>query len=185
MSIDAENSSSEINTITKQLITNQIVRVILNLFVLFGTSIPLFMKILFIMVTDFLDILIPYPLPDNVFDEYEEYDKIGDMTIYTALWIYYLKYVQSPIVLKIYITLLFIYRWMGYLIYLENKDRKIFVFFPNAFLESLFIISFLEYLGYPYPKYFYFYVVLLFLVIVFKIVQEMYIHTNIFNSIKN
>lgn len=162
----------------KEILINQVIRVVLSLSILFGLPTPLFIKILLIIIFDFLDTLVPFFISENSFDLYEKYDKVGDILVYTTLWYYYIKFVPSPIPLKIYITLLFIFRWIGYLIYEKIKDRKIFVLFPNLFLESLFVISLLDFMGYSYSKYFYLYILLLFLVLIYKIIQELYIHTN-------
>ena len=177
----------EYDKFKNKVITNQIVRVIIDFLVLIGLQLPLFIKILIIMITDFLDTTFPFYLDmvqPNLFDEYEKIDKVGDMIIYTTLWIYYIKFDDSPLVLKNYITLLFLFRWMGYLIYRETNKRNIFVMFPNLFLESLFVISLLQYMGYSYSKYYKLYFIVLSLTFVFKIIHEMYIHTPIFNSIK-
>lgn len=172
--------------IKKELITNQVIRVILSFIVLFGFNLPLFMKILLIIIFDFTDVLIPFYVSENDFDLYQKYDKVGDIFIYTAIWFYYIQFISSPGPLKLYITFLYIFRLFGYLIYYNNGgDHKIFVIFPNLFLESLFVISFLEFLGYPFQKYFYLYVGLLILTVFFKIIQELYIHTNVLNIFKN
>ena len=167
--------------INNEIYINQIIRIVLSLLIIFGLHTPLFIKILLIIILDFLDTLVPFFISDKSFERYEEYDKIGDILVYLTLWYDYIKFVPSPYPLKIYITLLFMFRWIGYLIYQQTKDRKIFVLFPNLFLESLFVISLLEFMGYSYSNYFYLYIISLFLVLIYKIIQELYIHTNILN----
>jgi len=173
----------------KKVVINQIVRVILDSLIIYGINVPLFIKILFLYLTDFLDIILPFYIDmdsfENGFDEYQKIDKVGDIYVYTILWIYFVRFVDSPIPLKIYITLLFFWRWIGLLIYLEKNDRKIFCIFPNVFLESLLAISFLQFIGYSYMKNFKLYVVVLSLVLILKIIQEIYIHTNLLNVLKN
>jgi hypothetical protein len=163
-----------------KLFWNQIFRILICSFILFGMNQPLFFKIFLIMIFDYTDNRVPFNVDINEsfesFELYQQYDKIGDMTVYTLLWIYYLNYVNSPSILKIYISILFIYRMIGFIVYLINKNRNAFVYFPNFFLESLFVISLLQTLGYTYPKYFDLYVIALFLVILFKIYQEFSIH---------
>jgi hypothetical protein len=169
----------EVPTYSK-LFWDQIFRILISSFILFGMDAPLFFKIFLIIIFDYTDFTVPFNVDINesseCFELYQQYDKIGDMTIYTLLWIYYINYVKSPSILKIYISILFIYRMIGFIIYFINKNRIIFVYFPNFFLESLFVISLLQTLGYTYPNNFDIYIIALFLVILLKIYQEISIH---------
>lgn len=167
-------------TIYAKLFWDQLLRISICALILFGMDAPLFFKIILIIIFDYIDFRVPYYVDIeesvDIFELYQQYDKIGDMTIYTLLWIYYLKNVPSPLFLKVYISILFFYRMIGFIVYLITKNRNSFVYFPNFFLESLFAISLLQTLGYSYPQYFDLYVIVLFLVIMFKIYQEFDIH---------
>jgi hypothetical protein len=161
------------------MIQNEIVRSVLSLLILFGTDLPFFIKILAIIFLDITDLDLPNKLDSSspeLFNEYEEYDKVGDFEIYLFLYIYYMKYVVSPAPLKALISFLFFYRLIGVFIYWKTGDRRIFIYFPNFFLEFLLAIAILEFIGYPYPQYFKLYMIVFFVVFIYKIAQEIYIH---------
>lgn len=177
----------------KSELYNQIIRVFLSVLILFGTDIPLFLKILFIYYLDGMDKCDLYPCPgddlvimkffnipvkSNTSKTYQIIDKIGDTIIYIFLWIYYLKYYDSPSILKAYISLLFFYRLVGTILYLTTENRRYLLYFPNFFLESLLVISVLQSLGYSYQKYKNVYIYLLFIVIIFKLFIELIMHSN-------
>jgi len=108
--------------------------------------------------------------------EYQLADKMGDITCYTLLWLYYLIYVDSAEVLKKYITFWFFVRVIGTVLLERTREMKWIIYFPNIFLESLLVISILQDLDYTYEEYQGLYIILLFLVIIIKIIIEIIMH---------
>jgi len=164
--------------IESKLLIDQIVRTILSLMILFGTDLPLFVKIIFIFFFDILDEEIPFYMktPQKYIPFYQYIDKISDTIIYIFLWIYFLKYEDTPETLKIYVSILFFYRLLGIILFLKDNNRSILMYFPNFFFETLFCISLLETFGYSYPEYKNLYILIFFGVILFKMNIELWFH---------
>lgn len=165
----------------------EVTRVFLSAFILLIPQIPFSVKIIIIMLLDKVDCsrrFYPYRGPMFVKDinicgtlEYHLADKLGDILCYTLLWLYYLIYVDSPEILKKYITFWFILRVIGTVLFETTQQKKWLVFFPNIFLESLFAIAVLQDLGYTYEAYKELYIILLFIIVIVKLIVEIRIHS--------
>jgi len=70
---------------------------------------------------------------------YEIVDKNLDLWWFANIMIY--AYINYPDY-RIYLLILFIYRFIGQLIYYVSKNRKILIFFPNFFEWIFFLIFF-------------------------------------------
>ena len=115
------------NIINNEIYINQIIRVFLSLLIIFGLHTPLFIKILLIIILDFLDTLVPFFISAKSFERYEEFDKVGDILVYLTLWYYYIKFIPSPNPLKIYITLFSVINFFKTVIFFFIKKKINFV----------------------------------------------------------
>jgi hypothetical protein len=161
-------------------------RVFLSGLVILIPRVPFSIKIIIVMLLDRLDCyVLKKENPNDVFvcrtDSYHRADKIGDIMSYSLLWLYYLFYVESYIGLKIYITFLFIIRLIGTILFEKTSDKKWLIYFPNVFLESLLVIAILQDLNFSYTNHKTLYVGLLIAVIIFKLIQEILMHSEKFN----
>jgi len=164
----------------------EVTRVFLSAFILLIPQIPFSVKIIIIMLLDRLDCssdYYPKKGPMLIKDtricrtkEYQLADKIGDIFCYTLLWLYYLIYVDSPEILKKYITFWFFVRVIGTILFEKTGEMKWIIFFPNIFIESLLAITILQDLGYTYEEYKDTYIFILFIIIIFKLIIELAMH---------
>lgn len=149
------------------LIIASIIRVILTIWILYYTKYPTSIKILLIMISDFIDCDVVRVLYKNKnmcqTHLYQKYDKIIDMICYTLL----LNYIYPKLDNKqrYLIIFLFLFRLYGVIMFLKNKDRKYLFYFPNIFLWTLPTILFY---GINYQ--------LLLIITFFKLLQEYYLH---------
>ena len=167
----------------------EMVRIFLTGLVLLIPKIPFSIKIILIMFFDRLDCSAYfYPKKGPLFSDQKEIcfttyysfaDKIGDILSYTLLWLYYLYYVESQYILKVYITFWFFIRVIGTILFTNSQNKKWIILFPNVFLESLLIIAILQDLNFAYDQYQYLYWILLFGVILYKLIQEILLHQKI------
>ncbi len=178
------------NDSIKKLVINQFYRVLLSFLIIFGLNIPFFVKILFVMLLDSTDNILPNKLQTrelylggflsvNVTTEpnYQPIDKISDLLVYFFLWIYYVNYYPSPNSLKYYISFLFIFRTIGTVLYFTKDNKRGFlVLFPNIFLESLLLITILQYLNLTLQKNKNIYLFFLFFIVIYKFINEILIH---------
>ena len=152
-------------------------RVFFTLFVLFLIHIPLFFKVILIMISDFFDNCIPLRriFPDWINPNTEMYqisDKITDLVTYYILFLYLFRsqYLERKENLILFILLL--YRSIGEIIFFITKERKFLIFFPNFFLEVSFMFIGMKYVNLS-KKYLPFFIIL---IIIWKLVQEYYLH---------
>ena len=149
-------------------------KVVVSLGVLYGLSIPAYLKVLLVSWSDMVDCGLPRLLglyKNAQFCEGEQYqrlDKITDAVVYALLLLYvYQQSLLSQTGREVVLGLL-IYRLLGVGLYLIESNRKLLFYFPNFFLEVLFVLLFTKNVGFR--------VVLICLVVVFKMVQEYFLH---------
>lgn len=164
-------------TTIQNLFLSQGFRVFFTLFVLFLLHIPLFFKVIIIIISDFFDNCIPLRriFPDWIDTNTEIYqisDKMTDLVTYYILFIYLFRtqYLERKENLILFVLLL--YRSIGEIIFFITKNRNFLVFFPNFFLEVCFIFIGMKYVNLS-KKYLPFFILL---IIIWKILQEYYLH---------
>ena len=124
----------------KNLAIAEIIRIILTIFVLYYLPIPLFYKIILIILLEEFDYTIPKKLLkidwfDSSNINYHIYDKIGDKICYSILLLYI---IQNKIFSKSYnniLICLLIFRIIGTILFILKKNRHYLFYFPNFFLE--------------------------------------------------
>tara|TARA_B100000900_G_C20324350_1_gene611569 strand:- start:25 stop:555 length:531 start_codon:yes stop_codon:yes gene_type:complete len=156
----------------------QCIRVITTIIILYILNIPIFLKILLIILTDLLDCDIPRLLfgskkwLDCNESTYQKSDKITDTICYTLLLFYILENGGMSTNYNYLIILLFIYRLIGVYLFLIKNNRKYLFYFPNFFLEICLGLMVIHY--YPILKKFKPFIILI--IIIFKILQEYFLH---------
>ena len=104
--------------------------------------------------------------------KYELIDKNIDLWFYINIMIYsYLNYPDY----KVSLFILFIYRFIGQVIYYLGKNRRILLFFPN-FFEGMFILIFLGKNYHPSIITGQTFYLILFIIFIIKIFQEWFLH---------
>ena len=170
------------------IITNQksllfisaFIRIIATIIILYSLNIPIFVKILLIMATDFIDCDIPryifgYKNWVNCSKNlYQKTDKITDTICYALLLIYILKNGNLSTNYTNLIILLFIYRLIGLYLFLISSNRLYLFYFPNFFLEICLGLMIINY--YPILKNYEITIILF--IILYKIVQEYILHVH-------
>jgi len=156
----------------------QCIRIITTIIILYILNIPIFLKILLIILTDLLDCDIPRLLfgskkwLDCNESTYQKSDKITDTICYTLLLFYILENGGMSTNYNYLIILLFIYRLIGVYLFLIKNNRKYLFYFPNFFLEICLGLMVIHY--YPILKKFKPFIILI--IIIFKILQEYFLH---------
>lgn len=160
----------------RKLLISLFIRIILTLLILFFFNIPLYCKILFIILTDFIDCDIPRLLFGfnnwiNCRTEfYQKTDKITDIICYFILLCYIIKYYNSNYIFTIII--LFIFRLIGTILFIIKNDRKYLFYFPNFFLEITFGIILIK----DIPEFNNYKWIIIINIIIYKILMEYYLH---------
>lgn len=161
-----------------KLFISQCIRIIATIIILYTLNIPIFMKILLIMVTDFIDCDIPRFLfgSENwiVCNEsvYQISDKITDTICYTLLLFYILNNGGLSTNYNYLLILLFIYRLIGIYLFLIKNNRKYLFYFPNFFLEICLGVMVINH----FPILNKFKVNIFLFIIIYKIILEYYLH---------
>ena len=165
-----------INSITYKLIIAELFRIISALIILFYFKLPLYIKILFIVLTDFIDYSRYHRYILDWIDcksfLYQASDKITDTIVYTILFIYSSIYANLSNIQNYILLFLLIFRIIGTILFLLNNSRRYLIFFPNFFLVISFIFAYFNYFK-KYNKYLY---LVCILGILYKISHEIYIH---------
>ena len=161
--------------IKQKLILSQIVRVLLTICIVY-IDIPLFVKIILIMVVDSIDC----GISKNLFKDwincssqtYQRSDKITDTLCYTLLLVS-ICFKKNLTKQQIYLVVgLFIYRLLGTILFLIKNSREYLFYFPNYFLEITLVLSFTKYIPFIRKNIGVFIVTTMLL----KIIQEYYLH---------
>ena len=178
-----------LSVIKRNLFISQCIRIFATTIILYTLKIPIFMKILLIMLIDFIDCDIPrflfgaenwincnaniYQVSDKIADSiYQMSDKITDTICYTLLLFYVLNKGSMSTNYKYLIILLFIYRLLGVCLFLLKNSRSYLFYFPNFFLEICLGLMVINY--FPNLKKFKLSIILI--IIIYKIILEYYLH---------
>jgi hypothetical protein len=162
----------------KLLFISAFIRIIITIIILYSFNIPIFIKILLIILADFIDCDIPryivgYKNWVNCNENlYQKTDKITDTICYVLLLIYILKNANLSTNYNNLIILLFIYRLIGLYLFLINNNRVYLFYFPNFFLEICLGLMIINY----YPILDNFKIIIILFIIILKIIQEYYLH---------
>lgn len=161
----------------QNLFLSQGFRVFFTIFVLFLIHIPLFFKVILIIISDFFDNSIPLRkmFPEWIDPNTEIYqisDKITDLITYYILMIYLIRYQYLDRKENLILFILLLYRSIGEIIFFITRERRTLVFFPNFFLEICLLFIGMKYFKLS-SKFLPF---LIILVIIWKIFQEYYLH---------
>ena len=159
---------------TKQLLYYaELVRIILTIVIL-SLPIPLFVKIILIMISDLIDCAKIYhsyfDWIDCKSEIYQRLDKITDSICYTILLFYILNYGGLSVNYNYILIGLVIYRLIGTYLFIKKNNRKYLFYFPNFFIEMSLLFSIITHFDISY-KY-----SLIPLVIIFKLFQEYIMH---------
>lgn len=151
-------------------------RVVATLFILLVLHLPLFYKIILVMITDSLDCGISKVFFNDWVDPntnlYQISDKITDMITYIILLLHvlYLRYLEPR--KNIFVSILLLYRFVGEICFFVSCERKYLLFFPNFFLETLFVLVGMKYFNIS-DSYFPLFGCL---ILIWKLTQEYYLH---------
>tara|TARA_Y100000768_G_scaffold234406_1_gene177203 strand:- start:2012 stop:2530 length:519 start_codon:yes stop_codon:yes gene_type:complete len=163
-------------TLKQKLLISELIRIITTLIILYLVKIPIFAKIILIMLTDLIDCDISR-LFINWIDcnsiTYQKFDKITDSISYVLLSIYLFNN-NNLSYQYYYLLLLLIYRLIGTYFFLVTNNRQYLFYFPNFFLEiclGLYVINYFPILN-SYKK------GILINIIIYKIIQEYFLHYN-------
>ena len=162
----------------EKLFLSECIRIIATIIILYTLNIPIFCKILLIMLTDSIDCGIPRFLFGSkkwiVCNEstYQVLDKITDSICYTLLLFYILNNGDMSTNYNYFIILLFIYRLIGTYLFLIKNSRKYLFYFANFFLEICLVLMVINY----FPMLKKFKVIIILIIIIYKIIVEYYLH---------
>ena len=153
-----------------------LLRIIVSVVILFTFPIPLFYKIILIMMSDSLDHGIPRMIYSNWISgktlTYQINDKITDTITYIILLCYILTTSNITISQKKILITLLIFRIIGTVLFILKKDRKYLFYFPNFFLEiSLAMVGINHFSLKNQASN-----IVILLVIIYKIIQEYILH---------
>ena len=159
-------------TLKQKLLISDIIRIIATLINLYLLKIPIFAKILLIILIDIIDcsdLFINWIDCNSII--YQKFDKITDSICYVLLSIYLFNN-NNLSYQYYYLLLLLIYRLIGTYLFLTTNNRQYLFYFPNFFLEiclGLYVINYFPILN-SYKK------SILINIIIYKIIQEYFFH---------
>jgi hypothetical protein len=163
-------------TSKQNLFISEGLRLFATIFILFILHIPLFYKILLIILTDSFDCGLPNLFFQDWIDcntnLYQFLDKTVDLISYIILFshVVYIKHLEKD--KNLILGFLLFYRTIGEICFFVFENRLFLLFFPNFFLETLLI-----FVGMKYFKISNVYLpCFMFLMILWKFFQEYYIH---------
>ena len=174
------NSMNSMNSMNNKirLYASQFIRIVTTFFVLYFTNIPLFVKIILIIIIDLFDCDIPRLVFGSENWEncnqtiYQTSDKITDTICYTLLLLYLLQNGGISSNYNNLIIFLFIYRLIGVFLFLIKNNRNFLFYFPNFFLEIILVLSIINYFKiFKKSKN-----VIILLVIIYKFWLEYFLH---------
>lgn len=163
-------------TIKEQFFISEGLRIFLTLFILLVLCMPVFYKVLLVMITDSIDCGISkflfHDWVDPNTDLYQMSDKITDIITYIILLFYviYIKYLDEK--KNNFLGFLLCYRLIGEILYFSTRDRYFLLFFPNFFLETLLVLVGVKHFKID-EYYLPFFAICIFL---WKLLQEYYLH---------
>ena len=169
----------KLNLISKKwkLLIAECIRVTATIIILYRVNIPIYLKIILIMLSDKLDCEVLRLFMEPECDEkpnevYQKWDKITDIICYTILLFYILNNGGLSSNYNYLIIVLFIFRLIGTYLFLIKNDRKYLFYFPNFFLEICVGLMVIQY----YPKLKKCENFIMIYIIIYKIIEEYYRH---------
>ena len=167
-----------LNNKEKKLFLSQFIRIIITIIIIYFLNIPIFMKILLIMLIDTIDCP-KYVLKSEKWVNcdtsiYQKSDKIIDIICYTLLLFYIIDNGSLSVNYNYLIILLFIFRLVGLYLFIIKNNRNYLFYFPNFFLEISLILLIIDYFS-IFKKY---KLIIILLIIAYKIIFEYYLHYN-------
>ena len=162
----------------RMLLVSECVRIAVTIVILCITNVPVFLKIVLIMVADSIDCtrVHSWLVSENWIDcnsmTYQKTDKVTDTICYMLLLVYLLNNGRMSINYSYLIILLFIYRTVGVYMFLISEDRSYLFYFPNFFLEITLGLALTDYFKYLKP----FKGIFLVGILLHKVAQEYYMH---------
>ena len=160
------------------LSVSSILRILITYLILYCTNISPYLKIIFIMISDFIDVDIPRMLGlyNNKYIgrtlKYQMIDKIVDTIVYLLLLIYTLNQNYLSMNEKYILIGLFIYRLVGVIMFIKTKDRQYLYHYPNFYLEIM--LAFYIFNAFSVDSNIRIYLILA--VVIYKIITEYYHH---------
>lgn len=151
-------------------------RISATLFILLILHIPLFYKIILVMVTDSIDCGIAkfffHDWVDPNTNLYQISDKITDLVTYIILlsYVVWIKYLEKK--KNIFLGILLLYRSIGEICFFVSRYRYFLFLFPNFFLETLLVFVGIKHFDIS-EKYL---PVFGCIVLLWKMTQEYYLH---------
>lgn len=160
------------------LVISQLFKIIASVLVLFFTKQHLFIKIIIIIVIDYLDC--PYFFTNKLkiqkvdckSESYQKYDKLTDTICYFMILYLFIKNKNFTKNEKQIITFLFIFRLIGTTLFYIKKNKKYLFYFPNFFLELALLFSVC--IVFPYLKKYK--ILFVSMIIFYKLIQEYLLH---------
>ena len=166
----------------KKLLYSEYIRVFLTLIILLLLNIPIFIKIILIMLLDKLDcshMSFPYTGPlltdnTNICKTmiYQKMDKITDTICYTILLLYIIKYGKLNDNYNYFLIILFIYRLIGTYLFIIKNNKKYLFYFHNFFLEICLYLMFINY----YPNLRYYENIIILCIFIYKLIIEYFLN---------
>lgn len=173
---------NEIPLISKNfLLITSILRIILSIFILFYTSFPPYLKVLSVILLDFIDCNTGFWF--NIYPQfyfcktslYQNTDKMVDLISYLLIFLYVFSCKFFSDRVNLIILLVFSYRLVGMYLFERYRDRKYLILFPNFGPELvLILLVFLAFPGVFEDNWLKMVVIMLF--VMWKIINELAIH---------
>lgn len=158
------------------LFISQGFRILVSVIILFLIHIPLFYKIILIIISDSLDCGIPKLLFDDWINPntnlYQISDKVTDLCTYFILlfYLFHIQYLNKKE--NTILSVLLFYRCIGEILFFTTQERNYLLFFPNFFLETSLILTGKKYFQIS-DKYTPFLIIGM---VLLKLTQEYYLH---------
>lgn len=163
-------------SVEQKFFLSEWIRVLFTLCVFYICLFPLFYKILLLVISDSFDCgfskLIFGDWIDPNTEMYQISDKITDTVCYTFLLIFLWQSHYLSEKSNIFLTILYLFRFIGTMLYIVLQNRQYLLYFPNFFLESSLIFTGMKQFSIPNI-----YLPFLFVLMIFwKFIQEYYLH---------
>lgn len=75
---------------------------------------------------------------------YKRWDKVTDMLVYGMILYMYMLYDPSNVAYTSLLFIMYIYRLVGVILYLQTLDGMSLVIFPNLFVEPMIVMAFIS-----------------------------------------
>ena len=132
-------------SVEQKFFLSESIRVLFAFCIFYLCLFPLFYKIILLIISDSFDcglskLFFPEWIDPNT-EIYQISDKITDTVCYTFLLIYLWQSRYLSEKSNIFLTVLYLYRFIGTTLYIVLQNRQCLLYFPNFFLESSLILT--------------------------------------------